>query len=132
MAPPPPPLPPHRPSDTLAGPPKPVPVLPLAPGEYYPAPAPPYARPEYFRPPPNPYQWLAVASWIMPLVNLGLWVLIPGDRGSGALYAPIGFLLGVAVAITALLGVRRRGSGGTASAVVGLVLNLLLLVGTAG
>jgi hypothetical protein len=72
-----------------------------------------------------------MASWIIPLVLIAIWVLIPRPPGSELDYTltalqHVGFVIGFLVAVISLIGSIRR-SGSVASAIVGIVLNAILI-----
>ena len=123
-----PPLPPQVPS----GPP------PIPPNSAYP---PHYANATYGPLRADFYQQAARASWIAPLIVVALNFLNqsakqPGvrpDRTAALVVGGISFVLilaGFALAIVALLGIRKRGANGVLGpAIAGLIINGLLLSG---
>lgn len=112
----PPPLPPNPPPLPPAGAPQPIPVLPLT----------------EWRVQRPPYRFTATASWILPIFCVLAWILVPrrpdsplNSQLAGA--AHFGFVIGLIISVVALVGIIRRG-GNKAPAIVGLVINALLIV----
>jgi hypothetical protein len=84
----------------------------------------------------TPYRLAAMASWIIPLLAIAAWVLIPRPRGSQLDYTLTGaehlcFIVGFLVGVISLIGSVRRG-GSIASAIVGIVVNAFLILALHG
>jgi hypothetical protein len=79
----------------------------------------------------KPYQVTALVSWLIPILSVGMWILVPRPRGSRLDHTITGiehfaFLVGLLVGIIALIGIIRRG-GNVAPAIVGVALNTFLM-----
>ena len=78
-----------------------------------------------------PYRITAAVSWILPIVCVVTWILVPRPANSPLNYkltgaVHFGFLIGLIISVIALLGIIRRG-GNKAPAIVGLVVNAFLM-----